>query len=348
MLQQTRVETVRERWPLFLARFPDVRTLARAREQSVLKAWEGLGYYRRARALREAAAAIAARHGGRVPARYEELLALPGFGRYTAAAVASIAHGRPHAVVDGNVERVVARLLALEDDPRTAAAKRRRQDVADRLLARARPGDWNQAVMELGATVCTPRRPTCAACPWKAVCRAHAAGEPERFPLRSSRKRIPHHDIAAAFVWKGERVLIARRPAEGLLGGLWEFPGGKREGTESLQAAAVREVREETGLEVRIVAPGPVVKQAYSHFKITLHLFHAVVERGRARSLGSQEVRWVDLDEIDRFAFPRANRRVLDVLLAEGRPGVVASAERAPLHSARIHRGRQDGRGSND
>ena len=320
MLQQTRVETVRERWPAFLARFPDVGTLARAREQSVLKAWEGLGYYRRARALRAAAAAVAAQHGGELPRSYAELLALPGFRPYTAAAVASIAHERPHAVVDGNVERVVSRLLALDDDPRTSSGKRRWQLAADQLLARRRPGDWNQAMMELGATVCVPRKPRCAVCPWADVCRARQHGDPERHPRRPAKRSIPHHDIAAALVWRKGEVLIARRPSEGLLGGLWEFPGGKRHGDETLEQAVVRELREETSLRVRVEAPFLAIDHAYSHFRITLHLFHCRVVGGRASPRASEELRWVAPADLDRHPFPRANRKAIDRLLADGPP----------------------------
>ncbi|MGE0192073.1 MAG: A/G-specific adenine glycosylase [Planctomycetota bacterium] len=320
MLQQTRVETVRERWPLFLARFPDVGSLARAREQSVLKAWEGLGYYRRARALRAAARAVAAEHGGALPRTYDELLALPGFGPYTAAAVASIAHERPHAVVDGNVARVLARLLALDDDPRTSAGKRRWQLVADALMARRRPGDWNQAVMELGATVCVPRTPRCDLCPWGRVCRGRHMGDPERYPRRAARREIPHHDIAAGLVWRKGELLIARRPSEGLLGGLWEFPGGKRQPGESLEEAVVRELREETGLRVRVEAPFVSIDHAYSHFRITLHLFHCRVVGGRAAPKASEELRWIVPSDLDRHPFPRANRKAIDQLLVEGPP----------------------------
>lgn len=320
MLQQTRVETVRERWPRFLARFPDVGALARAREQSVLKAWEGLGYYRRARALHAAAKAITREHDGQLPRTYEGLLALPGFGPYTAAAVGSIAHGSAHAVVDGNVERVLSRLVALDEDARSAASRRRLQALADALLAPRRPGDWNQALMDLGATVCTPRRPRCDACPWQAACRAYALGDPTRYPVRAPRKTIPHHDIAAGIVWRQGRVLIARRPSKGLLGGLWEFPGGKRDPGEALEAAVVRELAEETGLRVRVVAPFTAIDHAYSHFRITLHLFHCVVEGGRLRPKASEEVRFVRTADLGRHPFPRANRRAIDRLLAEGPP----------------------------
>ena len=325
MLQQTRVETVRERWSAFLARFPDVGSLARAREASVLKAWEGLGYYRRARNLRLAAKRLVAEHDGALPDDVDALRSLPGFGAYTASAVASIAFGRRTAVVDGNVQRVLARVLNEEADVTRAAGRRSIQAAADALVPRARPGDWNQAVMELGATICGPRGPRCDACPIVADCSGHAAGRADALPVRPARGPTPHHDIAAGIVWRDGRVLIGRRPVDGLLGGLWEFPGGKRREGETLEAACVREVEEETGLAVRVVGPYMTLEHAYTHFRITLHLFHCEAPAGRPRPLGCEAPRFVTLRQLDRYAFPRANRRAIDALQAgevEGPDGV--------------------------
>ena len=314
MLQQTRVETIRERWPAFLERFPDVGTLARAREQSVLKAWEGLGYYRRARQLHAAAKIVLGRHGGRLPRTYAELRALPGFGDYTAAAVASIAFGERRAVVDGNVTRVLARLMDDDGDITKAATRRRMQDAADRLLSPTRPGDFNQALMELGATVCRPRSPSCATCPVARHCAGRAHDRVDTLPRRPKRRAVPHHDVAAGFVWRDGHLLIARRPAGGLLGGLWEFPGGKRRPDEPLAEACRREVREETGLEIRVVKPLLALDHAYSHFRITLHVFHCESPSGEPRPLGCDEPRFVRPEELVRYPFPRAHRRALDAL----------------------------------
>jgi len=316
MLQQTRVETVKERWHAFLRRFPDVRRLAAAREASVLKAWEGLGYYRRARYLHSAARAIVTRHAGEVPSDPEALRRLPGFGAYTSAAVASIAYGRRAAVVDGNVLRVLARFLGERRNVTRAPARRTVADAAETLVPSARPGDFNQALMELGATVCTPRSPRCPDCPLAPDCRARADGDADRLPRRPPRRRTPHHDVAAGLVWRRGRLLIGRRPADGLLGGLWEFPGGKRRPGESLEEACVREVREETGLDVDVTGPFLSLDHAYTHFRITLHLFHCRAGRGRPRPLGCESPRFVSVDALDRYAFPRANRRAIDALRA--------------------------------
>jgi A/G-specific adenine glycosylase len=320
MLQQTRVETVRERYDAFLAAFPDVHRLAAASEQAVLKAWEGLGYYGRARNLRRAARAVAERHGGTLPKGARHLARLPGFGPYTAAAVASIAQGERAAVVDGNVQRVLARWTGERGDVTKAAARRRIAAVADALVPRTRPGDWNQALMELGATRCTPRRPRCPECPLARDCAARAAGDPERLPVRPRRAALPHHEVAAGLVWRGRRLLIARRPSDGLLGGLWEFPGGKRRAGESLEAACAREVHEETGIPVEVEALFLTLRHAYTHFRVTLHLFHCRAGRGRPRPIACEAPRFVAPEDLDHYPFPRANRRALEAL-REGRGG---------------------------
>ena len=340
MLQQTRVETVRDRYGAFLAAFPTLRALAAAPEQAVLKAWEGLGYYARARNLRRAAHAVVEAGGDALPDTEEGLRALPGFGPYTAAAVASIAFRRAAAVVDGNVQRVVARLLDEGGDVASAPVRARIAAEAGRLLDPARPGDWNQAMMDLGATVCVPRAPRCLACPVEAHCRGRAAGRAERLPVKAKKAPIPHVDVAAGIVWKGGRVLVARRPAEGLLGGLWEFPGGKRDPGETLEAACAREVREETGLVVDVVAPFVAVDHAYSHFRITLHTFHCRVRGGRLAPLGCEDPRFVAVEDLAALPFPRANVRVLEALR------LVPPATLAALARGRAGRGaRRDARG---
>jgi A/G-specific adenine glycosylase len=328
MLQQTRVETVRERYGPFLREFPDVEALARASEGRVLKAWEGLGYYARARNLRRAAMAVASDHGSRLPTDVATLRTLPGFGPYTAAAVASIAFGRAAAVVDGNVVRVLARLIDERRDVTKGATKARLQAVADRLIDPTRPGDWNQAVMDLGATLCAPREPKCLLCPLASACRARAAGTASKLPTKARKKKGPHHEIAAALVWKAGEVLIGRRPADGLLGGLWEFPGGKREDGESLEEACAREVLEETGLRVEVVAPCARVEHAFTHFSISFHVFHCRVLGGRLRARGVEDLRFVPQADLGTYAFPRANRRVLEVLSRSGVPAWAGATRR--------------------
>ncbi len=308
MLQQTRVETALVRWPQFMKRFPTLPSLARAREQSVLKAWEGLGYYRRARMLWKAAREVL-RQGGVLPTDVSALRLLPGFGDYTAAAVASIAFDQPIAAVDGNILRVLSRVSAELGAIDRSAARSRLKRLAALLLAPRRPGDWNQALMDLGATVCTPRSPACGVCPMRIDCKAYAQDAVLDYPRKTRKGPIPHYDIAAGLVWRGERVLIAKRPDEGLLGGLWEFPGGKREAGESLENACVREVMEETGLRVICRKRAARVDHAYSHFKITLHLFHCSGGRGNPKPIRCESPRFVPVKDLARYPFPQANRK---------------------------------------
>jgi len=223
MLQQTRVETVRERWGEFVERFPDLESLATADEDEVLAEWSGLGYYRRARSLHRLARRVIEDHGGAVPASIRALEELPGVGPYTAAAVGSIAFGRPALALDGNVARVLARLLALDDDPRRAPVARQLRARAAGWLESQPPGQVNQALMELGATVCRPRAPRCTACPWKDECAARRLGIAERIPPS---RRQPVEDVveAGVVVEREGRYLLFRGQRPGVLESMWEFP----------------------------------------------------------------------------------------------------------------------------
>lgn len=312
MLQQTRVEAVLPYYRRFLRAFPTVRRLAGAREDAVLKLWEGLGYYSRARNLHAAAKVIIAEHKGRFPRSYEAIRRLPGIGRYTAGAIASIAFGQRTAVVDGNVKRVLARLCAIEDPVDEAIVVERMWDLAEALVPARHPGDWNQALMELGARICTPRRPQCVTCPVRLVCLARKEGLVDALPRRRPRKPVPHHDVVAGVIERNGRVLIGRRPAKGLLGGLWEFPGGKREPGETDEAALFREIHEELGLKVAVGAPIATVEHAYSHFAITLRLYGCRVRGGRVRRRYHTAVKWVAPGSLRRFAFPAANYKCMD------------------------------------
>ena len=314
MLQQTRVATVVPYYERFVERFPDVPTLASADMDDVLKSWEGLGYYRRARHLKAAAETIV-RDGGRaLPDDYDALLALPGVGRYTAGAVMSLAHGEPRPILDGNVRRVLSRVWAVDADPRTAATSRWLWQAAEALIPPGDAGPFNEAMMELGATVCTPRKPVCAACPVQPICAAFADGAPEDYPRRPPRKRIPHVDVTAGIIRRGARILVTRRRPEAMLGGLWEFPGGKLEPDETLEQCLSREIREELDIEIRIERPFVSVDHAYSHFRITLHTFLCRHSRGRVQDIGCDAHRWVTVDQLGELAFPKADRVVLEEL----------------------------------
>lgn len=315
MLQQTRVDTVRDYYRRFLEAFPTVEALAAANRDEVLKHWEGLGFYARARHLHEAAQTVVDEHDETVPDTMDAIRKLKGIGPYTAAAVLSIAYQKPHAVLDGNVTRVLSRVFAVEEDATTTATKRALRRLANELLDPERPGDFNQAMMELGALICTPSTPLCERCPLQDVCQAHAAGTEEDYPVTPESEPVPHHDIAVGLVFDEEdRLLIQRRPDEGLLGGLWEFPGGKQEDGESTEAACRREVKEELDVTVDVVDHFYTLSHAYSHFKITLHAFRCQIAEGTPVPQEGQPFKWVKIDALDQFAFPRANRRLIEEL----------------------------------
>jgi A/G-specific adenine glycosylase len=317
MLQQTRVDTVRAYYRRFLEAFPTVEDLAAADRDEVLKLWEGLGYYSRARYLHEAAAQVVEEHDGQVPETMDAIRDLKGIGPYTAAAVLSIAYQKPHAVLDGNVARLLTRIYAVDDDSTSSTTKRHLRRLANELLNRERPADFNQAMMELGSTVCTPTSPDCDACPVSTVCRAHAEGDEERYPITPDAKPVPHYDIAVALIFDDDgRLLIQRRPDEGQLAGLWEFPGGKYEedADDSMEAACRREIREELGVDIAIEEPFYTLKHAYTHFKITLHAFRCRIADGDPTPREDQPMTWVTLDELEDYAFPRANGKLIEEL----------------------------------
>ena len=320
MLQQTRVAQMGEYFERFVARFPTVRDLAEAGEGEVLKVWEGLGYYSRARNMHRAAQQVVEAGDGELPDTYAGLIALPGIGPYTAAAVSSIAFDRDHPVLDGNVTRVLCRLLRIEEEPTRSAVKTRLIGAAEKLLARGEAGDFNQGMMELGARVCKPQGPQCAACPVADLCRARAELEdPSVLPVRSRKKVKPHFQVTAGLIWKGSELLIAQRPADGMLGGLWEFPGGKQEPGESLQECLVREIREELDFEIEVGEHLVSVDHAYSHFSITLHAFAAQYVSGQPRAIGCADWRWIAPQELDDFALPRTDRRIVEHLREDTR-----------------------------
>ena len=314
MLQQTQVATVIPYYQRFLERFPTIDALAVAPLDDVLKMWEGLGYYARARNLHRAARDVVATHGGRIPDDPGTFRALPGVGEYMTAAVQSIAFDAPLAVADGNVKRVVARWFAIgESVDRSGGARAVWQHAQDLLDARD-PGTFNQAVMELGALVCRPVNPLCAQCPVSASCAAQAAGNPEAYPVRNARRKVPRAHIAVGVVSHGTRVLITRRAETGLLGGLWEFPGGKVRDGEDAADACRREIREEVGLRVDVKDHIARVHHAYTHLAVDIDVFHCDYRGGSIVLDGPTDHRWITLDETGDYAFPKANHKFLPAI----------------------------------
>ncbi len=313
MLQQTRVETVRAYYERWLRRFPTLDDLADAPLDDVLKEWEGLGYYSRARNLHRAVREVRDRYGGKVPADPKSFRSLPGVGRYTAGAVMSIAYGREEPVVDGNVRRVYARLL---DDPQPS--ERDLWDIAGRIVVGERPGCVNQAVMELGAICCTPRRPQCDACPVSRFCRARAAGTQLERPEPRRRGPLPREARVAAVVESDGRFLLARRPSRGRLGGMWEFPGGMMGKDETAAEALPRVLRDALGIEVAAGESLPPLEHVFTHVRVTYHPVAAKLVAGEPRPAEYDEVRWLAPGQFAEVALPRAQQRIAGMVGADG------------------------------
>ncbi len=310
MLQQTTVGAVQRYFKRFLERFPTITALAGASEDEVLALWSGLGYYHRARNLLRGARNLAAHHGSRFPKDRAAALRIPGVGAYTAHAVLSIAFGQPLAVVDGNVRRVLARFFAVRGE---AAAKPGWGDtLAKSLLDRASPGDWNQAVMELGATVCTPRRPACPACPWKATCRARALGLENALPTARPRREALEVTIAAALVRRGDAFLFVRRPQGRLMGGMWELPQTTFASTG--RADLVREARERYGLALRLGPLCAIGRHAITFRRIRLEGYRATLA-GSASAARTDSLRWVRADEMAEIGTSSISRKLLAAAL---------------------------------
>ncbi|MBW6502743.1 A/G-specific adenine glycosylase [bacterium] len=316
MLQQTRVETVAPYYERFLRKFPDVRSLARAPLDDVLKAWEGLGYYSRARNFHRAAGVLVARHAAKVPRTVEALEALPGIGRSTAGAIAAIAFGADVPILDANARRVVARLFAVEGDLRSSAAESLLWQRSASLVRKGKGRDTALAVMDLGAVVCLPNAPRCPVCPLRSRCSSCLRGLQDTIPPKREKKSLPHHDVVAAVFRRADGALfLMRRPPDGLLGGLWALPSGKRGPGETLEEALRRSLREK--LQVRAVIQREVgaVQHAYSHYRITLHGFICGT-RGGALPAG-EGTGWLPRRGEGRFALPRADRTLVEFIHRE-------------------------------
>ncbi len=319
MLQQTTVGVVVPYYEAWLCAYPDIRSLARAPFRAVLKSWEGLGYYRRARNMRRAARIVLKEHGGRFPEDPAALAALPGFGPYTTAAVASLSFGRPIPVIDANVRRVMTRLLGLRG-PSGTGHDAEISRLLRESISRRSPGNFNQAMMEWGALVCRPKNPLCLRCPGQGECRAFARGEQEIIPAPKA-FRAKKITAVVAVIRKGGCVLIQKRPETGLLAGLWEFPGGKVEPGESLRSALKRELKEELSVEIETARPLITVRHSYTQYRVTLHAFEVTTAAEPLRGLAANSTRalphrWVSLKSLDKYPLPSGSLKIIRELRA--------------------------------
>lgn len=313
MLQQTQLAVALPYWERWMATFPTLEALAVASLDQVRLQWQGLGYYSRARRLHEAAQLLV---NSPWPHALEGWMALPGIGRTTAGSILSSAFNAPTPILDGNVKRVLARLTAHPRPPARDDAQFWRWSEA--LLDPLRPRDVNQALMDLGATVCTPRSPSCERCPWSPHCAAYAAGDPCHWPVTDASKPLPFQVIGVGVVINAAgEVLIDQRLEEGLLGGMWEFPGGKQEQGETIETCIARELKEELGIAVAVGDELITVDHAYSHKKLRFVVHLCTWISGEPQPLASQQVRWVRPDDLGNYAFPAANARIIEALLVQ-------------------------------
>jgi A/G-specific adenine glycosylase len=325
MLQQTQVETV---IPIStLSRSFRLDDLPLPGRREIGKVW----VIRPCSQLHKAAQVVDDDLHGEWPHTVEGLMALPGIGRYTAGAIASLAFDVDAPVLDGNVIRVLCRLFAIERDPKDAKVREELWTIAESLLPRSAgipmpaarhpdavawgtAGEFNEALMELGALICTPRHPRCNACPLAKYCEAKKRGLQDRLPIKTKRKPLPHYDVTAAVICRNGRILIAQRPLGGRLGGLWEFPGGKVEAGETLPQCLRREIKEELGIRIKVGRQITSIDHAYTHFKITLHAFECELVSGKPQALQVQDFKWVRMSELKRFAFARTDLRIIEAL----------------------------------
>lgn len=310
MLQQTRVEAVVPYFLRWMQHFPTLAALAEAPEREVLKLWEGMGYYARARNLRKAAQVVLQEYGGKLPSDLAELRKLPGIGRYTAGAIASMAFGLDEAALDGNIRRVLARVFDVAepaDSPRGAAQLWK---LAEKHLPKGQAADYNQALMDLGATICIAANPRCQVCPVNRMCKARRLGVQTERPVLRKKGAVPHRVVAAAIITRGRSVLLAQRPSTGLLGGMWEFPNGRVKGSPANKVARV--VREHYGPEIECGEPVGVVQHTYSHFSVEVHAFRCTPIAVPKR----KDLRWVPVGQLGEFPMGRVDRLIAQKLAA--------------------------------
>ena len=314
MLQQTQVRTVIPYFQRWTNYFPDMQSLVNANDDEVLKVWEGLGYYSRARNIKKTAEILCSQFNGVMPETVNELNTLPGIGDYIAGAIASIAFGLMEPALEANGIRVISRLFYFNGMVSKTASKNILKGYLRELLPNGKAGDFNQAVMDLGAMVCQSVNPICKQCPIRKECLAFAKNTQKNLPILKERPIKPHFDVVAAIILINDTVLIDKRPKEGLLGGMWEFPGGKIEKGENHPDAIIREIQEEIGITVNIGELFGIYKHAYTHFSVTVFSYFVEIESGKPRALEVEKIAWVNISDLQEYPMGKVDRNISDDL----------------------------------
>ncbi len=310
MLQQTKVNTVVPYYEKWIKHFPTLKSVALANFDDLLKLWEGLGYYNRCKNFHKATKIVLKHYDGMIPNTFEQFISLPGVGDYTAGAVLSIAFQKTFPAIDGNVVRVLSRLLGIKN--LTKRNLRRIKNTVISAIPPKNPGDFNQGLMELGATICLPKNPKCAGCPIISNCKAYERKKENIYPILQKKGKNPHISVVAGIIWRKKTFYIQKRKMNSMLGGLWEFPGGKVKNGETLQNALKRELIEECGFEPKIIKEIDPIKHSYSHFSITFHCFYCI--ENKTLLLPRKASAWITVDEIKLYSFPKANHKLFKLL----------------------------------
>ena len=310
MLQQTQVETVIPYYQRWMNKFPSLKKLAESDLQEILRVWEGLGYYSRARNLQKAANVIRQNYGGVIPSEASKLLHLPGIGRSTAGAIASISYNQDEPILDGNVKRVMARVFNYETPINLARNEIELWKLSGQILPKGQAGIFNQALMELGETICLPKNPRCSDCPICKNCQSFILGMQDKRPVRLRKVKIPHYEVVAAVIKERGRFLITQRPVGKLLAGMWEFPGGKVEKGEILEQTLHREMMEELNVEIKAGREIGMYKHAYTHFSVLVHAFYCLRVSGRFTPREVQQIAWVKSAEFSHYPMGKVDRLI--------------------------------------
>lgn len=314
MLQQTQVNTVLPYFNKWIKKYPTIKSVANEDYDILLKYWEGLGYYSRCLNFYKACRIIVNNFDGLVPNKWSYLRDLPGVGDYTASAVLSIAFNQKYVAIDGNVKRVMSRYLGIKNV--TSNNLKRIKTFLEEHILEKETGNFNQSIMELGAIICRPKNPKCQECPISLNCIGYLKIQPENYPNPKNYKAKPHHVIVAGIFWRNKLFYIQKRDENGMLGGLWEFPGGKVEKNETLISALNRKIKEECGVSPMVKEKVGVINHQYSHFSITFHVYNCMEEKKKIKE--AKLSAWIAPEQISQYAFPKANHKIFKIISDRG------------------------------